>query len=119
MSIILLLFLSSIMIWILRVNLPVRQLTFVNQSILKDTSDQVKTMKMLDVRDAVDYEHCHVEGSINISLGRLPFVWEKELSSDDSVLILSRSRYQSKKAARILKNHGFNRLYAMHELNCA
>ncbi|GGH21864.1 rhodanese-like domain-containing protein [Paenibacillus segetis] len=119
MSIVLLLILSSIMIWILRIFMPVRQLTFVDVSILKEPSDKVKTMKMLDVRDAVDFEQCHVEGSINISLGRLPFVWEKELSSGDSVLILSKSRYQSKKAARILKNHGFHSLYAMNERYCA
>lgn len=120
MPILLLLLISGVIIGILRMSWPVRQLIFVDIQVLTDTSIiQTNTMKMLDVRDAVDFAQCHIEGSINISLGRLPFVWEKELSSEEPVLILASSRYNSKRAARILKSRGFNQLYAMNERYCA
>lgn len=111
MSILFLLFSLGI-IWIIRSFWPVNGLAFVD---LERASEETKTMKILDVRDAVDYRQSHFPGSINIWLGRLPFVWNKDLSLDEPVLILSDSRRKSMRAARILKNNGFLELYAVRK----
>lgn len=76
-------------------------------------------MKLLDVRDAMDYEACHVNGSINISLGRLPALWKKELSPEDSILIIADRDYERRSAARILRRRGFRKLYTGEGKGCA
>ncbi|WP_068776250.1 rhodanese-like domain-containing protein [Paenibacillus sp. FJAT-26967] len=70
-------------------------------------------LTILDVRDSLDYDQCHLPGSINISIGRLPFVWDKELSPEEPVLILADSKRKIVKAARVLKNRGFAQVYAL------
>lgn len=68
-------------------------------------------IKLLDIRDGSDFDKGHVPESINISLGRLPFVWEKEFSPKDSVVILTNQYLKGKKASRILQKRGFQDLY--------
>ncbi|CAM3352726.1 rhodanese-like domain-containing protein [Paenibacillus taichungensis] len=74
----------------------------------KQFSDAIK---WLDIRDVSDFDKEHVPESINISLGRLPFLWQKELSQDDCVVILSDQYLKGKKATRILQKNGFHHLY--------
>ncbi len=119
MNLILVLVTGFSFLWIVRIIWPVGGLVFVDSKVLKETSEISQTTKLLDVRDATHFQECHVNGSINISIGRLPFVWGKELSPNDSVLILADSRYKSKKAARILKRRGFHQLYAVRDAFCA
>jgi rhodanese-related sulfurtransferase len=69
--------------------------------------------KWLDIRDVSDFEKGHVPESINISLGRLPFVWGKDLSPKDGVVILTEHYFKGKKAVRILRKHGFYDLYLL------
>ncbi|MGN7759971.1 rhodanese-like domain-containing protein [Paenibacillus sp. 22594] len=85
---------------------PVRSLSYINARDWVQAKERLN-LKMLDVRDASDYLEEHISGSINISLGRLPFVWQHDLSPDDGVIILSNTGYHSNKAARILRKHGF------------
>jgi rhodanese-related sulfurtransferase len=93
---------------------PVRSLLYIEARDVRELADQTLDMKMLDVRDAVDYEKESIRGSINISLGRLTYVWQHCLSPDDSVLILAGSYYKRNKAARILYKQGFRKLYAVN-----
>ncbi|MEK5253318.1 MULTISPECIES: rhodanese-like domain-containing protein [unclassified Paenibacillus] len=99
---------------VLRYAWPVRSLSFVEARDVRELADQSLDMKMLDVRDAVDYEKNNIRGSINISLGRLAYVWQHCLSPGDSVLILADSYYKRNKAARILYKQGFRKLYAVN-----
>lgn len=71
------------------------------------------TSKLLDVRDMTDFEAAHIADSINISLGRLPYVWEKELSPEDEVILLADSCLKGRKAARILRKRGFRKVHTM------
>lgn len=98
----------------LRYAWPVRSLSYIEAREVRVLAVQSLDMKMLDVRDAVDYEKDSIRGSINISLGRLAFVWQHCLSPDDSVLILAESYYKRNKAARILYKQGFRKLYAVN-----
>lgn len=98
--------------WFVREYTPVTGLTFVNPDELRGQVNERQELQMLDVRDAVDYIKHHVPGSINISMGRLPFVHQSLLASEEPVLILAENCRQTKKAARMLKRYGFMRLYA-------
>lgn len=104
---------GAVILWVLHGYLPVPSLHDVQGIDWAESTQNNPNVKILDVRDASDYLERHVPGSINISLGRLPYVWHKELSKDNTIVILSASRYQSNKAARILHRHGFRQLYAV------
>ncbi|MDT9717539.1 rhodanese-like domain-containing protein [Paenibacillus sp. ClWae2A] len=69
--------------------------------------------KVIDIRDATDYMANPTPDTINISLGRLAFTWEKYLTREDNVIIMSPGILQSKKAARILRKRGFKCLSVM------
>lgn len=100
-------------VWLLRRTWPTKGLTFIDPNKLCDASEMPEQIIKLDIRDASFYQECHMNGSINISLGRLPFVWRKELSPEEPVLILSDNKYTVKKAARMLRRRGFRQLYAL------
>ncbi|ULO05654.1 rhodanese-like domain-containing protein [Paenibacillus sp. 19GGS1-52] len=112
MIILLCFLIGTVVLWFWRQFWPVRSLSYVNAQDWIQTKDSLN-LKMLDVRDASDYLEEHISGSINISLGRLPYVWQHDLFPDNDVLILSNNLYQSNKAARILRKHGFRSLFAI------
>lgn len=100
-----------IILWLIREMLPARYLKQIEfENILNQENDAV-TYKLLDIRDASEYHKNSLPDSINISLGRLPFIWQKYLVADEYILILSDDLFKIKKAARILKNRGFKNLY--------
>ncbi|MDF9839576.1 MULTISPECIES: rhodanese-like domain-containing protein [Paenibacillus] len=101
--------------WILIQLLPVPFLTCVNRKEWSLLEDRWSKAKLLDVRDTNEYREGHIPGSINISVGRLPVVWKKDLSAEDEVIIFSHNWLQRKKAARILARRGFTRLYAVKD----
>lgn len=103
--------------YLLRLVWPIPGMKFVEAGAICG-DDLPPQTKKLDIRDASYYEECHLDGTINISLGRLPFVWNKELSPADPVLILADSRYAALKAARILRRRGFRQLYALRGEVC-
>ncbi|QSF42482.1 rhodanese-like domain-containing protein [Paenibacillus ihuae] len=103
---------GAVILWLLRQLWPVRSLSYINVHHWVQAKESLN-LKMLDVRDASDYLEGHISGSINISLGRLLYVWQQDLFPDDNVLILSNNWYQNNKAARILRKHGFRSLYAI------
>lgn len=103
---------GAVVLWLLRQLWPVHSVSYMNAHNWVQAKESLN-LKMLDVRDASDYLEGHISGSINISLGRLPYVWQHDLFPDDNVLILSNNWYQSNKAARILRKHGFHSLFAI------
>lgn len=105
---------AALILWTLRRHWPVQGLIELENPDQGEAQSSGPTMKMLDVRDASLYLTGHIPGSLNISTGRLPYVWHQSLSPEDEVTILSDSKYQIKKAARILKKQGFRHLYAWH-----
>ncbi|MFD7523709.1 rhodanese-like domain-containing protein [Paenibacillus chitinolyticus] len=95
--------------------LPVRGLSYLSQEKARElvASREEERIKVLDVRDASDYEEAAGFPSINMSIGRLPYLWKDEFSPEDRVLLVGDSNRHIKKAARFLKRRGFKGLYAM------
>ncbi|MCY9657153.1 rhodanese-like domain-containing protein [Paenibacillus chondroitinus] len=90
---------------------PVKDLKYISMdSFSMLLKDKPVNSKILDIRDQVDYHAFHIERAINISLGRLPYVKKAEFNKEDEIFLISDSKYQSKKAARILKRSGFENL---------
>ncbi|MNV69217.1 Thiosulfate sulfurtransferase GlpE [compost metagenome] len=102
-----------LLLWALIQLWPVPSLAYVDAEEWDPSLVRWSKVKVLDVRDASEYWKDHLPDSVNISVGRLPVVWGKELSLDDEVVIVSRNWLQQRKAARILARRGFRRLYAV------
>ncbi|WP_376767033.1 rhodanese-like domain-containing protein [Paenibacillus agri] len=101
------------LVWMVLQLWPVPSLSCLRMNLQDSLMVAPSSIKVLDVRDAVLYDKEHIPDTINISLGRLPFVWNQSLSSGDAVMILADNYCKSKKAARILHRRGFRRLYAV------
>ncbi|WP_051251127.1 rhodanese-like domain-containing protein [Paenibacillus harenae] len=106
--------LMVVLIWIIRQVGPVHYLSCLKMNLRDSINKLPSSIKLLDVRDVTDFDKAHIPDSINISLGRLPFLWNKELSPEDEVMILADDCFKSKKAARILQRNGFRKLYTVH-----
>ncbi|ANS74404.1 hypothetical protein AWM70_07265 [Paenibacillus yonginensis] len=101
------------LVWLVRQLWPLQYLSFVDIGDWKNKRKQCPEMKLLDVRDTSDFQQLHLPCSVNISLGRLPYVWRKALSPEQCVVIVSAHPFKTKKAARILRKKGFHKLYAI------
>ncbi|MFF2089372.1 rhodanese-like domain-containing protein [Paenibacillus sp. NPDC058174] len=100
-------------IWLIHQLWPVRSLTFLRSGLREALLMLPHTAKVLDVRDAADYGNEHLPDSVNVSLGRLPFVWKTEFNPQDEILIVADHIFAIKRAARILQRRGFRKLYAV------
>lgn len=98
-----------LVVWLLIQLWPVSSLTYLDMGEWDPSHERWSNVKILDVRDSSEYWESHIPGSINISIGRLP--WQKELSRQDEVIIFSSTWLKRKKAARILARRGFRQLY--------
>lgn len=72
-------------------------------------------LKLLDVRDVSEFMANPWKETINISLGRLSYVWDQELKPDDSVVIVTPKRSTGFLAARKLKKAGFTSIFYLQE----
>lgn len=94
---------------------PITGLRFMKCSDLRQAQKECPNLKMLDVRDVSEYMASPRKETINISLGRLPYVWEQELKPDDAVVIVTPKRSDGILAARKLKKAGFTSLFYLQE----
>ncbi|UOK60868.1 hypothetical protein MT997_19610 [Paenibacillus sp. OVF10] len=92
---------------------PLRNLEYIDYQVFLRHERDFRQYKVIDIRDATDYMANPTPDTINISLGRLAFTWEKYLLREDNVIIMSPGMLKSKKAVRILRKHGFECLYVM------
>lgn len=101
------------LIMFIRQLLPLPSLKHIDYEDFLKLQSGLHEFKVIDIRDAVEYTSEPTTGTINISLGRLPYVWQKYLVREENVFILSNGVFKSKKAARILRKHGFRCLYVI------
>jgi len=67
---------------------------------------------LLDVRTSREFNQSHIEGSINIELDELrDRIDEIPVSKDTPIYVICRSGLRAYLAIRILKGHGFKKLY--------
>lgn len=89
--------------------LPVKGLAFIKEHQFFDQLNSAD-VQILDIRDPNDFEQEHYPNAINIYLGRLPYLYKKELDKGNEIVIISKSKSTIRKAARILKKAGYESL---------
>ncbi|WP_138752694.1 rhodanese-like domain-containing protein [Paenibacillus sinopodophylli] len=92
---------------------PLSNIKYINEQDFKRLQVKFRVYKVVDLRDASEFYSNPRSGTINISLGRLPYVWKKHLDPEEHVFILSQGLFKTKKAARILRKQGFSCLYVV------
>jgi rhodanese-related sulfurtransferase len=84
----------------------------ISMEAFKQRRMQPEPVTILDVREVEEYRAGHVEGSILIPLGILPYRID-QLNSDDEIIVVCRSGNRSLDACNLLRKHGFRRVVSL------
>jgi rhodanese-related sulfurtransferase len=76
---------------------------------LKNKLDSGENPVLLDVREAWEYETCHIDGSINISMSNVKQMLD-ELKPDDEMVVICHHGMRSFQVASYLEGNGFNNI---------
>ena len=76
---------------------------------LKDYIDTGKNPVILDVREIWEYEKCHLENSLHISMSQIPARLE-ELDPEAETIVLCHHGMRSMQVITYLQTQGFNNL---------
>lgn len=87
-------------IWRLR---PVPGLTYISLSDVQPLTITDNRLKLVDIRDAVDFYEGHVQDAVNIYVGRMPYVWSRHMEQGDNVVLIGDRPMPIRRAARILR----------------
>lgn len=90
---------------------PVKGLTNITAAELRKKIKNKEKIKIIDVREPYEFSSKHIKGAINIPLGRIGYVAEKQLNKDDQLVLVCRSGNRSKQAARKLAKSGYAYLF--------
>ena len=74
----------------------------------KDKLNNLKNIKIIDLRDEKDYLKKHLDGAINIPFFKLLIHYEELLNKNQKYLLVCERGIRSKKACFILNKHGFH-----------
>ncbi|MGM0554043.1 MAG: rhodanese-like domain-containing protein [Pseudomonadota bacterium] len=61
---------------------------------------------LLDVREPWEYDHCHIEGSRLLPMGRIPAAYE-ELNREDEIVVICHHGVRSQQVCGFLTRVGF------------
>jgi rhodanese-related sulfurtransferase len=76
---------------------------------LKSKLDANEKPVLLDVREAWEYETCHIEGSINISMSNVQQMLD-ELKPDDETVVICHHGMRSFQVASYLEGSGYSNI---------
>lgn len=71
--------------------------------------DCAPTPVLLDVREAHEFDYCHIKGSVHIPMGQVPYRIA-ELSSDQAVVVICHHGIRSLQVAHYLASRNFTQL---------
>lgn len=78
---------------------------------LREKMGRHEKLKIVDVREAQEFEAGHIPGALNLPLGRIPYTAKNELSPEEEIVLFCRSGNRSMTAARLLHKMGYKKLY--------
>ncbi|MEM6998878.1 MAG: rhodanese-like domain-containing protein [Pseudomonadota bacterium] len=76
---------------------------------LKQKLDAGEKLILLDVREAWEYETCHINGSINISMSNVQQMLN-ELKQDDETVVICHHGMRSFQVASYLEGNGYDKI---------
>lgn len=103
--------LGLVVLWLFLRLKPVPGVQNINAETLREKMRKGGKIKIVDVREPYEFQSGHIQGAVNIPLGRIAFVARKELSPDEEIVLVCRSGNRSMQAARKLSRMGYRRLY--------
>lgn len=89
--------------------LPTRGVNHISPQQAKEKLRE-KDVQFIDVRTPGEYRHNHVHGFKNIPLFDLANNVNK-LDKDKEIVVICQSGMRSKRACKLLKKHGFSKIY--------
>ncbi|MGZ9583962.1 rhodanese-like domain-containing protein [Paenibacillus marinisediminis] len=85
---------------------PVQGLTYITCDEMQAMRNGVPSIKWIDIRDSSEYWQEHLPDSVNIYVGRLPYVWHQDIEPGERIALIGSNKRSIQKAARILKRKG-------------
>jgi len=86
------------------------------QDEIMDIVKNNKNVILLDVRSKQEYDEGHLKGAINIPVYELEYRAENEIKDKECIIIAYCSAgIRSRKAIKILRNHGYKNLYNVED----
>lgn len=76
---------------------------------LKTKLDANEKPVLLDVREAWEFEICHINGSININMSNVQKMLD-ELKADDETVVICHHGMRSFQVANYLESNGYNKI---------
>lgn len=77
---------------------------------LKEMMDAKEEFKLIDCREADEFETVHIEGSVLMPLSTLEQEYSKIEDQNEKIIVLCQSGMRSQRACHILKEKGFTDL---------
>lgn len=68
---------------------------------------------LLDVREAWEYEHCHIAGSVHLPMAAVPLRID-ELDAESATVVICHHGARSAQTAYFLHHSGFTRIYNLN-----
>lgn len=90
---------------------PVKGLTNITAQELQHKLNNKEKLKIVDVREPFEFGSGHIKGAINIPLGKINELTEKQLKKDEPIVLVCRSGNRSRQAGRQLAKKGYQELY--------
>ncbi|MFO7263782.1 MAG: hypothetical protein A6D91_03800 [Bacillaceae bacterium G1] len=103
--------LALAVLWLVLRYRPVSGLQQIDARTLREKMQRREKLKIVDVREPVEFQAGHIPGAVNLPLGRLPYVAKKELHPEEEIVLVCRSGRRSMVAARRLRKMGYTKLY--------
>ena len=76
---------------------------------LKQHLDEGNKPVILDVRETWEYEICHIDNSLHISMSQIPSRMD-ELDPDDEIIVMCHHGGRSMQVGNYLESQGFNNI---------
>ena len=76
---------------------------------LKSSMDTGNIPALLDVRETWEYEICHIDNSVNISMSQIP-ARMTELNPDQEIVVICHHGMRSLQVANYLQSHGYTNI---------
>lgn len=103
-------FVWGLIVWlVISKVLPVKGLTNLSSTEVEEMLKTPGEHEFVDVREIFEYQQGHIKGFKNIPLSQLARRLD-EIDPKKSVVLTCRSGMRSRKAAKILKKNGYNRI---------
>lgn len=89
-----------------RSTMPVHSIKRLDQRGMQEMAQNDGELRLVDLRDYLDFERHSLPGSLSLPLGRLPFTWNRVLNKGNRVVLIDEDYSRIRTASRKLQRKG-------------